>query len=679
MNWQSHRLFTLLGPLRRYLNGMTSDASWVQISTEDMRTHNAVEFMSMELLLCELSPESDETAFDEKQLSSLSQWISAANRSFESGKRGEIDFARGLELFESLRGRSTDAEADWVVLGGSSSTPAIKRNHHVIKSLAQTSERLHRALVHQSEYCRDHTARIHLNGFNLGDDGEVSRFFLFLSSNSNYESCRWQGTNCDLSLGAEVKTSKLPASQICQLIEKCEYFQEHLFVTLHHMTGQRPMLLSRQGKLTRRNDKPEVSLASDLWVHDRWSLDSIFLAFDAKGSNGPTLDRERPYLSSCLGDINPADPPPSGVEPRTGPVKSRMLSFAQVLIEIYTERRLYQDAIEDGKKYAGLRNLLEDPVVRGEVPPAVIAAVEACLEVFRSEDLEGEPGKDWVFSRIIQKLDENFRPWCIPQRSEPRKWDVSEPRRWEVKTSLPNRKRKQSLEMSPETSKIRFEISSPVDQKRPKRFSISDSMYRDFTNPASDACGMRDDDGHGTSIVDLALKWATEQNVDIICMAFGFDNANQRLREALKEALLSSNVLIFAAASNDMNRSGVVYPARWDDLVFCTFSTDAGAKNSRGINPTGLGHENFAILGEDVKKHVDGERYPGLSEDLKEKVNMAKVLRSISEKDEEYHCIAPWKLLPERFRGQTEYLSEEDWEQARQDVFRRIASCLGIF
>ncbi|KAF6816889.1 extracellular alkaline serine protease [Colletotrichum musicola] len=279
-------------------------------------------------------------------------------------------------------------------------------------------------------------------------------------------------------------------------------------------------------------------------------------------------------------------------------------------------------------------------------------------------------------------------------------------------------------------------------------FGISDSRYQDFTVPPGVARSMRDDDGHGTSIVDLiysicdpadvfvarvwdkgktvaaaktiesiikALKWAKEHNVDIICMAFGFDNANPGLREALKEALLSANVLLFAAASNDMNRSGVVYPARWDDLVFCMFSTNGGAKNSRGINPTGLGHDNFAILGEDVRvlsdgpddtyeissgtsystaiacglaarlldfsrqKHVDGTRYRGLSHDLKEKVNMERVLRSISEKDEEYHCIAPWKLLSERFRGQAGDLTDEDLEQARQDVFRRIAGCLGRF
>lgn len=200
MSWQGNGLFALLGSLRHYLDGMTSDASWGQMSTEDMTTQNAVEFMSMEPLLCELAPESDETAFDEKQLGLLFQWISAAIRSFESGRRSEIDFARGLELFESLRGKSTDAEADGVMLCGTSSIPAVKRNHHVIESLALASEHLHHALVHQSQCCREHTARIHLDGFNFRDENEFSHFFLFLSSDSESESCRWQGTNCDFAL-----------------------------------------------------------------------------------------------------------------------------------------------------------------------------------------------------------------------------------------------------------------------------------------------------------------------------------------------------------------------------------------------------------------------------------------------------------------------------------------------
>lgn len=264
------------------------------------------------------------------------------------------------------------------------------------------------------------------------------------------------------------------------------------------MTGERPVLHSGHGKPVRRKEKPKVSLghlidlqssqaswsrtallgaekaalcrnlslalvhlASDVWVHDKWSLDNIFLAFKSEGAHGSTLDRERPYLSSCLGDCDPVDSLPSKYEPTAGLVRGRMLSFAQLLMEIYLEERLRLDSLEDGAMFAHLRDLLEDPVVRGSVPAAVIAAVEACLEVFRSEDLEEEPSKDWIFSRIIQKLDENFRVWGLPQRSEPRKW--------EEKRSIPVRKRRKSLEICKEFSKVRFEIPVPVDEERPER------------------------------------------------------------------------------------------------------------------------------------------------------------------------------------------------------------------
>ncbi|TQN66001.1 Subtilisin [Colletotrichum shisoi] len=154
---------------------------------------------------------------------------------------------------------------------------------------------------------------------------------------------------------------------------------------------------------------------------------------------------------------------------------------------------------------------------------------------------------------------------------------------------------------------------------------------------------MRDDTSHGTSVVDLvykicepaevyvarimeksyaiknsvdavirALKWAMSNNVDIICMAIGFATEVPELKTVLKKAF-AANILVFAAASNHNNMSGVVYPARWGECVFGVFSTNAGAKNSREINPTGRGRdENFAILGEGIKV-LTGETRKGTS------------------------------------------------------------------
>ncbi|GJD04006.1 extracellular alkaline serine protease [Colletotrichum higginsianum] len=287
--------------------------------------------------------------------------------------------------------------------------------------------------------------------------------------------------------------------------------------------------------------------------------------------------------------------------------------------------------------------------------------------------------------------------------------------------------------------KIRVAVlDTGITPKAAEGFDIQDRMYRDFTDCPDE--NMRDDTGHGTSVVDLvykmcepaevyvarvmekshattnsvdatigALEWAMRNNVDIICMAIGFATEVPELKSVLKKAF-AANILVFAAASNHNNMSGVMYPARWNECVFSVFSTNAGAKNSRKINPTGSGkYENFAILGEDIKvftgetqkgtsystaiacglaarlldfakqNPVAGGTYGNLCNDLKEKAGMAKVLCGISEKDEEYHCIAPWKLLPENLRWQSDDPSEEEIQRARVSVMNRIAHYLEKF
>lgn len=200
MSWRSHRLFGLLEPLRRYLDGITSEASWGQLSIEDTRTQNEVELISFESDLCELDAGTDEKTPAADQLDRLYDWISATNKSFESGKRQEVDFKKGLELFEALRGKPSEAEAMAVALCGTRPAPGVKRTNHVINSLATASGQLHRALVLHSQCCRDHTARIHLNGLSFGVDDKSTRFFLFISSDSDSQTCRWQETDCELAV-----------------------------------------------------------------------------------------------------------------------------------------------------------------------------------------------------------------------------------------------------------------------------------------------------------------------------------------------------------------------------------------------------------------------------------------------------------------------------------------------
>lgn len=261
---------------------------------------------------------------------------------------------------------------------------------------------------------------------------------------------------------------------LCYLLRECEQFQEQLLLTLHQMAENKLVLSGKRVNSARRQDTPEISLGylidqqasrrflskhillsaekaalclnlslalihldPDSWINRKWNLDSIFLAFDSKGPGGPTLDRERPYLSTRLSETENSNCLPGSTEIGVEVAQTRMLSFAQVLMEIYLEERLYRDIHKDGERYGLLRDLIISPDVQGDVPSTVIAAVQACLEVYRSEATLKEPSKEWIYNRIILKLDENLRPWTTPIRPEPRKWESN--------PASHSRKRKTSL------------------------------------------------------------------------------------------------------------------------------------------------------------------------------------------------------------------------------------------
>ncbi|KAK2018695.1 extracellular alkaline serine protease [Colletotrichum eremochloae] len=366
-------------------------------------------------------------------------------------------------------------------------------------------------------------------------------------------------------------------------------------------------------------------------------------------------------------------------------------------------------------------------------------------------------------------MDDNLQQWGIPKSREPR--------RFKMNPAGPIQKRKHN-EMQPDLVAT-TEISPAAHEQTPKRqktsedwfdrldylnevlsaqsgendykkvrvavldtgiepdaartFEIQD-RYQDFTDHSH--VTMRDDTGHGTSIVELickvcepaeiyvarvwesdratsktvdstikALEWAISNSVDIICMAFGFTSSEPKLRDILKSAL-SSKILVFAAASNHGNLSGVAYPAIWSDYVFGIFSTNAMGLNSHQINPTGCGRNNFAILGEGVKlssgKTVDGtsystaiacglaarlldfagqmhlstQKYGDFRGELKDKMGMERVFRSLSKDSAGYNCIIPWSLLPEHLIQPLEGLSDEGIQTARELVFHSIFYCL---
>jgi Subtilase family len=100
-------------------------------------------------------------------------------------------------------------------------------------------------------------------------------------------------------------------------------------------------------------------------------------------------------------------------------------------------------------------------------------------------------------------------------------------------------------------------------------------------------------------------------------MSFGFAKGIDSIQHEIDEAL-NSNIIIFAAASNDGGNSGRAYPA-WQDRVICIHSTD-GYSNKSPYNPTPREDDNFSIVGQyinsawpDVNQTGETRRMSGTS------------------------------------------------------------------
>lgn len=141
--------------------------------------------------------------------------------------------------------------------------------------------------------------------------------------------------------------------------------------------------------------------------------------------------------------------------------------------------------------------------------------------------------------------------------------------------------------------------------------------------------------------------------------------------------------LIFAAASNSGNQEPIAYPAREFTQAIGIFATDASVKALNSMSPAANRRcYNFAILGENI--HVRTEIPSGNSkmnykngssfatfiaaavagmildfsrhEDVKDKIIRPENLRSVvsmqdvfdemATYDGTYHCMAPWKIIP---------------------------------
>ncbi|RSL82940.1 hypothetical protein CDV31_016889 [Fusarium ambrosium] len=177
-------------------------------------------------------------------------------------------------------------------------------------------------------------------------------------------------------------------------------------------------------------------------------------------------------------------------------------------------------------------------------------------------------------------------------------------------------------------------------------------------------------DGNTSNYMAEAIKWAISKKVDIISISAGFkEEGHDELEAQIKMATaggLEPEILVFAAASNWQNISGVAYPASM---------TDRWNPNPR------QNAANFAILGEDVvldsgaklvggtsvstalaaglaAKLLDFSRQPDVQswmsklsrEKMKTKAGMSAILKEMSRNNvsEGYECVAPWEILPAR-------------------------------
>lgn len=194
-------------------------------------------------------------------------------------------------------------------------------------------------------------------------------------------------------------------------------------------------------------------------------------------------------------------------------------------------------------------------------------------------------------------------------------------------------------------------------------------------------------------------------------MALGFPTPHDSIRTAIKNAIQKAitnakEILIFAAAANWSGRDRVAFPAKMGD-VFCVFSTDAGNKNSRSLNPPpGKGY-NFAILGEAVKvqsgdsapriisgtsistaiaaglagSFIDFSRQPvcrGHIVNIQTMDGINAVFENLSKdfQDQGYDCIAPWSLLTGLRADAAHLFLREKRQDIRLEILNHLSNIL---
>ncbi|KXH56302.1 extracellular alkaline serine protease [Colletotrichum nymphaeae SA-01] len=702
MSWFEKSFSGLLRPTKEHVERIVANVPETDQSPEHLDSRNDAELLVADfdiLELWEYLPEALEnpcSSDSSDKLDALREWEALAVDLDQQDRWNEIDFGRCSAICQTTMGGDIPFEH--------MTTPFERRVF-----LTEPSSHLYDVLVRLSRCCGNHIARLHLNGFCTENADAAGRFSLFLSSNSELE-ISWHEASYDVIVqDTDVETSAYP-DDFCRLLSLCKESMKPLYVSIRQASDRRPIIIANEKKSKRRPHHPTqclgnlldhgwigrhghcpmdggilpaeraalslnlalavVHVSSDVWVQNEWSLDNIFLSWSPRasdGSNHSTIDAERPYLSVRL--QNEEETPSPDKKSKTGTIKTLMLSFAQVLMEISTGKRLPRGPQSGSDKRSRLKNWTQSRDSQYSLQGSVKKAIELCLEAADFED-QGEMSiNEWIYKFIIPRLKRNWVQYETPDSPGCREWDTNFPT--QVTTRVPSRSegvvndtRPLSLENShgsvsgshgENSSSLWFRkmddvysflgpgeqstqtrvavLDTGITQEEARYFGIQAESYRDFTG--SEEIQMTDRTGHGSAIVKLIYRMCDSTDV-LVARVWEHDYETEGTARAVVQAVtwaiekkaevicmafgfmtnvpylqstlrdaVHKGILVFAAASNTGNNAHITYPAFWNSHVFCTFSTNGNIKNSHHLNPLGRDQNNFAILGEDVELSDD--------------------------------------------------------------------------
>ncbi|KAK1508840.1 extracellular alkaline serine protease [Colletotrichum abscissum] len=705
MSWLEKSFSGLVGSIKEHVERIVANVPETDRSPEQLDSRNDAELLVADLDMLELweyLPEALEnpcSSDSSDKLETLREWEALAVDLEQQNRWNEIDFGRCSAICQTTMGGDIPFEM---------TTPSERRVF-----LTEPSSHLYDVLVRLSRCCGNHIARLHLNGFRTENADAAGRFSLFLSSNSELE-ISWHEAYYDIIVqDTDVEASAYP-DDFCRLLSLCKESIKPLYVSIRQASDRRPIIVANEKKSKQRPHTPTqclgnlldqgwigshdhcpmdggilpaeraalslnlalalVHVSSDAWVQNEWSLDNIFLSWSPRasdGSNPSTIDAERPYLSVRL--PNEKGTPSSDKKSKTGTIETLMLSFAQVLMEISTGKRLPRGPQSGSDKRSRLKTWAQSRDSQYSLHGSVKKAINSCLKAADFEE-QGEMSiNEWIYDTIIPRLKRNWVQYEIPVSPGCREWDTNFPT--QVTTQVPSRSEGVVNETTPlslenfhgSVSGSHGENSSPlwfrkmndvysilspgkqstqtrvavldtgITQEEAKHFGIQAHSYRDFTR--TEQVQMTDITGHGSNIVKLIYRMCDSTDV-LVARVWEKNNETGGTAKAVVDAVnwaveqkaevicmafgfttrvpdlrkalqdaINKGIHVFAAASNTGNIAQITYPAAWGGDIFCTFSTNGNIKNSHDLNPTSRHENNFAILGENVELS-DNTRQP---------------------------------------------------------------------